>query len=339
MSDEMSVVQIVERVADTQLAAYADRDLVRELAYRLMKFHPAAKEVGQDAMLAAAQLAIVMGASPLPGTNEIHIYRDNRGVTVQPGINYWRRRATQYGGIHWIIRPRPMTDDEVALYGLSKNELGAICRASRQFDVDDLMSKGLNIREARESSGATGLGTVTTDTASSGRYKEQKNGRPLIWTAIKRAETDVLKQLFPFVPGEQFAPGLGLARDASGALHLSDERQWQHAGDPVAIEAGRAPNSDTPQPSLAELNQRMFGGVRVSSSGEVEVVEDDVDDLDWGDPSGAVYADGSPLYSSDDVEWSAYAAYTDSTGTPPENRKALMAWVEETGWASVEEEE
>lgn len=261
---ELGAVQVIETVDNTALTAYANRDVVKELAFRLLAFHPQAAEVGQAGMYAAAQLAIVMGASPLPGTNEIHIYKDNHGgVTVQPGINYWRRRAVQYGGVHWITRPRPMTDTESELYGVGNDEIGAICRGARQFDIESLRNAGLTIADARESSGVFGLGTVSRRTAKSGRYAEQKNGRPLVWTAIKRCETDVLKQLFPFVPGEQITPGLGLQRDPqTGKVTIGDSRQWEHAGDPVAIAANverRAIRDGAGGESLSDLNARIFG--------------------------------------------------------------------------------
>ena len=44
------------------LAHYQGREEVRELGDRLMKMHPAAGEVGPDAMRAAAQLALLLGA-------------------------------------------------------------------------------------------------------------------------------------------------------------------------------------------------------------------------------------------------------------------------------------
>ena len=85
--------QHVENVGETALSMYENRNVVRELASRMIMLHPAAAEVGNRAMMEAAQLALMIGASPLPATNEIHIYPANGKVIVQPGINYWQRRA------------------------------------------------------------------------------------------------------------------------------------------------------------------------------------------------------------------------------------------------------
>lgn len=256
--------QHVERVGDTRIAEYQDRSLVRELTSRLMSFHPAAREVGERGMLEAAQLAILMGASPIPSTNEIHIYKDNRGATtIQIGINYWRRRAIAYGGVHWVQRPRPMTVDETEMYGVTPDKRAAICKAARQADIDRLQEQGLSLVDARASTTIIGLGeahTGTYNTKHGSEYVESKNGRPLMWTAMKRAETDVLKQLFPYIPGEQLEPGMGLRRSETGQIVL-DDHKLMHAGDNQAAEDyGRRIAAERPGYTAADANADFFDG-------------------------------------------------------------------------------
>lgn len=218
------------KVENTALAAYGEREVVRELVSRLLKFHPAAKEVGMPGMIMAAQLAILMGASPIPGTNEIHIWRDNRGnIIVAPGINYWERRARQQGGVFWDIEPRPMTEDEKRMYRITPNDLAAICRGVRLADLTDWIGKGLPPEAALRGFGRIGLGVCSTRTYSwkdEQDFSERKQGRPLIWTAIKRARTDCLKNLFPVIPGERVEGGPGMALGKDGAYRPVYDSHW-----------------------------------------------------------------------------------------------------------------
>lgn len=212
--------QLIPTVEGTALEVYGNREMLRELVDRLMSFHPAANEVGPVGMRQAAQLAILMGASPLPATNEIHIWTQGQKIMVMPGINYWRRRSIYYGGLWWVIEPRPMDGQESLSYDIAQNEHGAICRAVRQLDVDQFLAKGIPWQAAIKAKSQTGLGTVKKgDTA--------KNGRPIVWTAIKRAETDLLRQLFPYQPGETFEPGAGLLQADDGAFEMDvSDREW-----------------------------------------------------------------------------------------------------------------
>jgi hypothetical protein len=185
-----------------------------------MQFHPAAKEVGESGMIAAAQLAVFMGASPLPSLNEIHIWNDNKGKTqIGLGINYWRRQGDQRGGVLWDREPEPMTESDYAKYQIDhKMLIGAICRGVRLADVRELRELDIPIKDIMRLKGVVGIGVCTRD-------EYAKNGRPLVWSAIKRAETDFYKQAFPFMPGEA-RPGAGLAQDPDGAYRPDNGPQW-----------------------------------------------------------------------------------------------------------------
>jgi hypothetical protein len=184
---------IVQQTKGTALENYRDRDEVRELAQRLLSLHPAAKEVGQAGMTAVAQLALLVGASPLPGTNEIHVWLNEKTGKVQfaLGINYFRRRAQELGGILWKVQPRQMRDDERLAYGIGQGQIAALCRAVRASDMEKYLRLGFTANQIWEMVGAAGIGVCGP--------QESKNGRPAVWTALKRAETDIYRQLFPFM--------------------------------------------------------------------------------------------------------------------------------------------
>lgn len=251
--------QLIPTVEGTALATYQDREVVKELVSRLMSFHPAKDEVGQAGMLMAAQLALLMGASPLPGTNEIHIWKDNRGnINVSPGINYWRRRAQTYGGIWWVDRPRPMTELERREYYIPDGELAAICIGMSMQEIQPLLDRNVSIKDIAKAKAIIGVGTVTTSKTQYGAYKEQKSGRPLIWTAVKRAETDILKQLFPYRPGESFTAGAGLRPMEGGGGYTLDTASphWAGLSMTLAEPERTLPEGDR---SVDDINEELFG--------------------------------------------------------------------------------
>lgn len=189
-------------VNGTPIHVYARRPVVRELAARLMSLHPAAKEVGAEGMLAVAQTAVLIGANPLPGTNEIHVWKNKKGRTqIDLGINYFRRRARELGGIFWRRKPEQMTDDERKEYMIPDGQIACICEGCRQSDMKDLMAAGIAPNDIWTGVGELGIGTV-------GRDERAKEGRPLVWTGFKRCEKDIYRKLFPNLerPAPQRAP-------------------------------------------------------------------------------------------------------------------------------------
>ena len=181
------------------LAHYQGREEVRELGDRLMKMHPAANEVGPDAMRAAAQLALLLGANPLPGANELHVWKDKDGrVCMSLGINYWRRKAGEWGDVLYQVQPRLIRPNEATEYGVPNGVMAAICKGARAADMIRYRGLGFTTNEVWDMCGRTGIGTV-------GANEYPKKGKPLSWSALKRAETDLLRQLFPaqFAGAEQ----------------------------------------------------------------------------------------------------------------------------------------
>lgn len=229
----------------------------------------------------AAQLALLMGASPLPATNEIHIWKDNKdNIMVMPGINYWRRRAQVYGGIWWIDRPRPMTELERREYYIPDNELSGICKGMSMQEIQPLLDRQIPIAEIGKAKALIGVGTVSTAKTSYGSFKEQKSGRPLIWTAVKRAETDLLKQLFPYRPGESFAPGAGLQPLEGGGGYTLDTASPHWAGLSLELAEPERSLTDGIDRTVDDINEELFGskagyGVQIDFHPEEDDDEDE----------------------------------------------------------------
>lgn len=177
-------------VDGTALEIYLGRAEVRELMIRLLRLHPAASEVGDAGMLAVAQLALMTGASPLPATNEIHVWKHGHRTVINLGINYHRRKGKEAGGWLWQIKPRRMAPEESQNYGVEDNQVGAICAGVRKEEMISLRSIGFKVNEIWDMAGEIGTGTV-------GNHEELKKGRTRLWTAQKRCETDLLRKLFP----------------------------------------------------------------------------------------------------------------------------------------------
>lgn len=190
MTEERQVAVREHDLRGTALERYGERAVARELMRRLMMLHPAAREVGEQGMLAAAQLAIVVGANPMPSTNEIHIWMDKGRANLDLGINFFRRRANELGGIYWVDDPRVMTDQEREQYGVERDCIGAIAKGARLDKVYELLDRGLPWEAAVQGVTRIGIGTVH-------QKARAKEGRPLSWTALKAAEKDLCRALFP----------------------------------------------------------------------------------------------------------------------------------------------
>lgn len=209
--------QVLESVNGSVLAAYGERAEVRELANRMMKFHPAYSDVGETGMIAAAQLAILSGANPLPTTGEIHIWKDWRGeLVVMLGIAFWRRKAREVDAPVWFLdtddrnqdrrnyEPRLMTLDERREHGVIEGDVSAICKAYRMSEYLELIKAGIPWPNAQLMLMRTGIGIVNREemfARKDTRYRKKgdpidpPHGRSWAWVACKRAEQDVYRAL------------------------------------------------------------------------------------------------------------------------------------------------
>lgn len=180
---------VVEDVSGTALEAYGQLEQVAHLVDRLMMLHGAAPEVGRAGMRAVASLAIMVGANPLPGVGEIHVWQSKGKTQIDLGIFFYRRRADELGGVFWFIKPRLMDDEERAANQIADNELAGICQACRKADLLDFISRGFTKDEIREGLAVYGIGSVPQGATP-------KAGRPLSWTATKNAEKDLYRRLY-----------------------------------------------------------------------------------------------------------------------------------------------
>lgn len=173
------------------LSNYGQRADVNELVSRLMMLHPQAQEVGERGMMIVAQTAVLLGANPLPGANELHVWKDKDGKTCfQLGINYLRRKGQEWGGVLFSIRPREMKANERQEYGIPNGNTAAICFGVRADDMVSWHGRGFSANQIFDMCGRVGIGMV-------GQNEYAKKGRPQIWTAFLRAERDMMRQLFP----------------------------------------------------------------------------------------------------------------------------------------------
>jgi hypothetical protein len=189
-------------------------------------------------MRTVAQLALVTGANPLPGTNGIHAWVDHKGkLCIQFGMGFWRGKAEEAGGLIWKDRPRPMSDEEKVQWGIADGETGFICKgttwdAVKRLRIDEKEMGGeLSWKDAVDILYKEGIGVVSEDTYNykdKTGYKEQKTGRALYWTASERAERDLLRKLVPiFQPGRNVHEWKGqTVMTATGAAKLASGPEW-----------------------------------------------------------------------------------------------------------------
>lgn len=257
----------LQTVNGTALESYADRSVVNELVQRVMRFHPAfiqgkVRNPEQTAYQ-VAQLAILMGASPLPGLNEIHV-DDKLGVII--GINYWERRGDQKGGVYWDIESRPMTEQEREMYGIPKTQLAAICRGVPMNSIREMRAIGFNMTQAIKAGAVTGIGVVNST-------EYAKNGRPLVWTAIKRAKSDFYKSAFPYIPGERLTAGAGLRQTERGYEPNFNDPMWeQELGWQARDESEHEPMTGE---EIGDMNDELFGNPPARQAGPDWGVSDD----------------------------------------------------------------
>lgn len=200
--DKQTPKQLVQTVQNTGLANYGERDLVYELAARLMSLHPDAQKLGKAVMVAAAQLALRQGINPLIGAGEMHIFESKGKPRIYVALPFYQRKAREVAGsILWDIQPRPMSKEERMEWDVPDNEIGSICRGARKDDVLELGKAGYKPDDVWRMVSRVGVGTVNPQ-----EKQAKKAGRPLAWTANKRAEVDCMRHLIPTLeqPGKLY---------------------------------------------------------------------------------------------------------------------------------------
>ena len=196
--NRMSNAVALAQPQNNALSAYGKESQVMELANRMLSFHPQADAVGSQNMIAVAQMALLSGASPMPGTNGIHVWKQGDKVLFQFGIGFWRGKAEAAGGIAWTDRPRPMTKSEKAERNIPEATVAYICKGSLWRDIKRIRAEyaefgeQITMKEAKMQTFATGEGILV-------QKDYAKNGRSKNWTADLRAERDLYRRLLPEV--------------------------------------------------------------------------------------------------------------------------------------------
>jgi hypothetical protein len=96
------------------------------------------------------------------------------------------------GGVFWKIRPQQMNTKERGEYLIPDLVVAAICEAVRIEDMIRFKELGFTPIEIYQSVGQVGIATVL-------RTAKTKQNRPIIWTALKGAEIDLYRKLFPML--------------------------------------------------------------------------------------------------------------------------------------------
>lgn len=115
---EMSTVdtQKSERTAEHALALYGDSKDVKGLATRLQVMLPNAEEIGTLGVTLMAQIAIMHGLDPLPGSDHIYAWKqfDKKTGTkvLKTVIGYKGLLALARREVRFTYESRPMTDEE-----------------------------------------------------------------------------------------------------------------------------------------------------------------------------------------------------------------------------------
>lgn len=322
----------------TALSPYGAREDVREILDRLMSMHPAAKQIGEPGMRAVAQLSILLGANPLPGANELTVWKTGDRVVTNLGVNFWRRKAHEWGGIVWQTKPRPMRGDELKLYEIADGTHAAICVGVRSDEMIRWRAQGFTVNEIWDMAGVIGIGT-------SGKGEQAKSGRPSIWTAIKRAEVDALRKAFPVEMGA-VERSANVTVDGSVQIQVIDEvdEDDELAGytmedanrdlfgvEPDEIEDGEVSEIDEPEtepepPANVDTETGEIVEPQPARNSKAQPVKVTAVDTD---PETAALFDPLQYGNGDQVSAKArdfYQQYVDEKGDAPQDYEALKTW-------------
>lgn len=321
----MSTDLIVQTVED-KIAAYGNSAQMRAMVERIMQIHPGiaviarkSPDKGIKAASLAAQFAIAAGASPIPSTNEIHVWVDNRdNLNVDLGINYWRRKADEGGGVWYVVKPRPMTEEERKQYGVDgEHDVAAIAIGCQYSKILEAVSAGIPFEVAEDRFSLIGTGLASSKSNNNGYVADKKSGRSVSWTAEKSAEKDLLKKIFPFTHGQPQSLGAGLQRDSNGMIIPSYEMV-----SPISIGDDYQYSEEVKDLDVDEINDDLFGSEPTTSSVNKDSDDDEAEsNNDLGLPK---YGDGSFLNLANSFEVELYNKFVeDSEGDAPYSREML----------------
>lgn len=190
-------LQLIPTVDQTPISYAGNRDVIRELAERMMMQWPDAESLGKQTMIAAAQLAIAMNLNPFPHVGDLDIYEIRGRVVIDYKIDYLRRVARKVDQLHWTIQPRRMTPAEWKEHNLPADCFPATATAARASEIAALVKLGCPWQEAARSSSRTAIGIVFIDETFTRERKPMPppRGKTWQWVAEKRAEREIYRLL------------------------------------------------------------------------------------------------------------------------------------------------
>ncbi len=189
--------QLIPTVDQTPISYAGNREVIRELAERMMMQWPDAENLGRKTMIAAAQLAIAMNLNPFPHVGDLEIYEVGGHIVIDYKIDYLRRIARKVDQLHWTIQPRRMTPAEWRDHDLPPDCFPATATAARASEIAALVKLGCPWQEAVRSSTRTAIGIVFNDETftRTGKPKPPPRGKTYQWVAEKRAEREIYRLL------------------------------------------------------------------------------------------------------------------------------------------------
>jgi hypothetical protein len=253
---------------------YGEETEITTIMNRLMSLHPQSGEVGTEGMRAVAQLSLMVGANPLPGVGEVHVWRDWKGqLSVMLGIAYYRRKAKEKDSVIWMERndPRPMTNEERKANGVNPNDLAAICKGYVLSTYLKLIETGMPWDVVERKIARTGTAIVShkemfhqTDKkrkngsvyAKKGEPIPAPNGRTWQWVAQKRAEMDFYRTMS--LIDTTITDAFEARKDE--VLALMKERPLPQEHNPFS------------NMSLEDVNEQLFGNAATPTHSEPVIV-------------------------------------------------------------------
>lgn len=234
---EMSIMETekANRVSDNTraLARYGDSDDVKGLTTRLQYMLPNADKLGTKGVALVAQVAIMHGLDPLPGSDHLYSWKDDRGninvVVGYKGLLHLARKQVRFTHVS-----RAMNDEERAEHGLAEKEIGYITELYEIASAIECQKANIPYHPV----------------VGSARWKPGEKipaGRTPAWVAKKNSLKDALRQIVTTGTRLQEAIDSAMQQFASqvGAEYTGDG--WQlgdDADERSLIEAGVVPPND-----------------------------------------------------------------------------------------------
>lgn len=323
-----------------------------KLADLMVQYHPAFalmteqgmnESQAQQAIQAAAFIAVAMGANPFNG--DLHVWVQKVGKKHQlqttPHYRFMQQFANKIDTT-FVVRQRGQVQDyrlmsaeERAAHGLNEGDVGVAVTICRRSHLLDLREMGYSIGDAEQRAARTGYGIVSIDEmvaqddvimrkGERGWYVDRKakhtdkgvfvkqrkgdriappNGRSWVWRAKNRAWRDAISQVGLYPTSEQLVESVRERITATAAVERNVEKE--SIEEMIASLHGERQErkAKAKEPDVVE---GQFSDVSADSSSEssMDDAEPDIDDE-------IEFIEGEPIDDdpeSDDPEADALAA-------------------------------